>query len=316
MDSEIFEMLPMIFVIIAIYGVLIIGGLVSYILRALGIMRMSASRGLQNGWLGFIPLAAEYQLGKISGEVDAGKRKIKTPGLWLAIFPAIVYGIFFTIYFALIFSMVGIAESSRWDEPSVGAITGFFIGIIVIYILLIIGSILIYLLHGLVVHRIFSCYGNDQQPVFHMLICLFVPFGEAILLYRYGNKPIINRPSYMNVYTHGYPNYQQPYYYGQQPVYPGTYQQPPQPPHQNPAQYQPPQPPQQNPAQYPQQQQQNPMQYQQPQSPPQNPQYPTAGPEHTAAQAPAELHNIPTQPEQNGTQPDSQQDNQDNTPKE
>lgn len=240
MDDSFLGMLPMFFFVIIIYGLLGVVGLASYVLRGIGILRMSESRGLQNGWLGFIPFASEYQLGKIAGEVEFGKKTIKKPGVWLVLFPLITYGVFFVVYFALLFGMIGMADFGYgWSEPSPGAISAMVIGIVICYLFLCAGAIMICLLQGLVFHRIFSCYSDGQKPIFHMLVCLFVPLGSAILLASYGKKPMQHLPSYMTVYTQGYPNYQQyqqqyqqyqQYYYGNAQPQPPQYSQPAQPP--------------------------------------------------------------------------------------
>ncbi|HWP97657.1 MAG TPA: hypothetical protein VN426_12495 [Syntrophomonadaceae bacterium] len=45
-------------------------GIAMYVLKSIGVMKLADKRGLENSWLGWIPIADLYLLGTIVGEMD------------------------------------------------------------------------------------------------------------------------------------------------------------------------------------------------------------------------------------------------------
>lgn len=218
-------MFPFFIMIFVLYGVLCLLALAQYIVTAIGIMRLSASRGLSNGWLGFIPVASLYQTGKIAGEVEAGKKKIKNTGLWMALLPAIIYGVFFIVYFIFLFSMIGNAFSGDFfnygyhaSSQILSYFTGFFFFIIFLSVFLSVGSIVWSILYLLVLYKIFAVHYSGMRALFYSLLSAYIPLAQGILFMKIAKEPIVNPPEYML--------HPQPVYYGPQPYYGAAGQQP------------------------------------------------------------------------------------------
>lgn len=76
--------------ILSILGVALIvyGGL--YILKAIAVCKMAKKRGFKNWWLGMIPYANYYMLGKLAGPVRIFGIDVKNVGLFLLIFSAFI----------------------------------------------------------------------------------------------------------------------------------------------------------------------------------------------------------------------------------
>jgi hypothetical protein len=196
---EVFQMLMPLFVFIGIlYAAIMIVGLVSYILQGLAILNMSKARNLQNGWLGFIPIARDYQLGLCSKEIDIGNKKIDNPGLWMALAPFIynaAFGVGFTIvlipYFVGIISLVENPDSTDALMAFMGTVTTFVIGCFILALVMVVAQVFWYLVRFLVIHKIFSQYSTGQKPVFYLIIAMFVPLAEPILLYMHSKRRLL-----------------------------------------------------------------------------------------------------------------------------
>jgi hypothetical protein len=192
------EVLQVLGPILAIYGAifLVIGiaGLASYILRGLAIFNMSKARGFEYGWLGFIPYARDYQLGQIAGEIEFGNKKIKNTGVWLVLAP-ILYNVVVSVgaaimlvpYFMTIFSL----SYDPSPEEIMGPIVVLLISMFVFIVIALVAQVLFYLVWFLAIHKIFSQYSTGQKPVFYLIIALFVPLGQDILLFMHSKRPML-----------------------------------------------------------------------------------------------------------------------------
>lgn len=241
--SEFQELLPLVVFLIVIYGSLIVVGLASYIIQGVAILKQSRSRGLRNGWLGFIPYGKEYQLGKIAGEIEIRDKHVTNPGLWMALLPFIVSSAFGIIYGAMISSMLTPlmqAAMGGYYQPDITQMFSgqFYISMVLMYIVLLAGGVLIQMVRLLALHRIYASYYNGQRPVFYLIMSIFVPLAEPIILIRLSKRPMINPPQYM-LYPEqpyppqqGYPQYPQQPYYGDGQYNNGYQQQPYMPPEQ------------------------------------------------------------------------------------
>ena len=57
-------------------------GLVFYILKSIALMTMASKRGIDNAWLGWIPIADLYIMGVLVGEMDILNFHLDNLGLW------------------------------------------------------------------------------------------------------------------------------------------------------------------------------------------------------------------------------------------
>jgi len=188
------HIMPVFIVLGVIMFVSMAVGLVNYILRGLAINKMSKARGLDNGWLGFIPIAHKYQLGKVAGTIEYGNKKVKNVGLWLILAP-MIYGAVFTIgyvisLFPFIFSMVALGNDPAPEAVIAPMMT--FISIFTIFILImVVAQVFVMLFKYLALHKIFSDYNRGQKPVYYLILAMFIPLAESILLFKNSNKPLL-----------------------------------------------------------------------------------------------------------------------------
>ena len=188
------EVMAIIVPFLLFYGFLLLLALTSYVIRAIAVQRMSKNRGIANGWLAWIPLAMQYQLGEVGGSIDAGKLKLKKPGIWLILIPIINSVICLTLYVVMIlkfvFDIIKIGSRSYINESQAvldffGSVFGFAFAVAFVIMIL---SALYYAVRGLVLYKIYS-YGNlPQKSVLFLLLSLFVPLCEPILLLMNSNK--------------------------------------------------------------------------------------------------------------------------------
>lgn len=201
MHREFFEMFPLIVFIMAFYGIFGALAIAKYIINAVGIMRISTARGLSNGWFGFIPIAAQYQIGKIAGEVSTGKKKIKNPGLWLLIILAVMYGVFYVTYFSVfawIFSSISRGGYGRWNNgPEISMVFAPIMLMLLVLLVIIVCSYAYSILYIMTLNKIYVCNYETPQALFYTLLSGYIPLALGILLMKAAKAPIINPPEYM-----------------------------------------------------------------------------------------------------------------------
>ena len=114
--------LGFVFTFIAIiYLVLLAYVITNYVIRAIGLHRIAKNSGVENAWLAWIPLADLYLLGKVTGDVSLGNRKLKNTSLWLLLVPIIGGVISAGFYFGMIISVVvaGVGASAAGSAAAV-----------------------------------------------------------------------------------------------------------------------------------------------------------------------------------------------------
>ena len=206
--SELNEILPVFIMVIAAYGFMALFGLVTYVFQAVGILKISASHGKPNGWLGFIPYGANYQLGAVSGELEFGGRVMRKPGLWLVLLPLISFGVFFVMYIGIfIVFIVGAVNAGVTGDSPVAMIVMLTIGMFVAAFLMSFGLIVYNIICLMAYYKIFRAHYAGARPVFYMLLSAYVPLAAGILLIKTSGTPIIDPPEYMTRAPFGPPAY-------------------------------------------------------------------------------------------------------------
>jgi len=169
----------------------------NYILRGIAIWKMSANRGIAYGGLGFVPIVNRYQLGKLAGEIEFGKKKVKNTGVWLLVLP-IALGAVAVIGMILImvpytFRMIALDQYPYVSPEMIASpLIGFTVGIVLFTLVMIFAQAILYLFRGLALHRVFSLYHGGQRPVFYTILAIFIPLAESILLFKSRNKPLLD----------------------------------------------------------------------------------------------------------------------------
>jgi len=186
---------PIVTLFIVLVCVLYACLLLSYVMRGVAILKLSKKHNLSNGWMGFIPILCDYQLGTVAGEVPIGKKTVRRTGLWMVLWPIISVVAFLAIYIPVIFDMAfklfvlgSSPDPAQYFSAVSGSLAGIFAAIMVMYLFTIIYSIFYYM----VLHKIFSYYHNDSRPTFYALLCMFVPLAEPILLLTHSFKTPLN----------------------------------------------------------------------------------------------------------------------------
>ena len=181
----------------AIFGSLFLGWLVNYILRGVGIYKMSKNRGLSGGGLGFVPFVHRYQFGKLAGEIQIFNKKIKNTGLWLVFLPVISGIVLGGTYVASFIPMIisAIANPTAIDSNPLPFLHGIFGGLGIFVLLAVFAQIIINLIFGLSYHKLYSRYSGGQRPVAYLILTLFVPLAEGIIFFMHRDRQVIAEDS-------------------------------------------------------------------------------------------------------------------------
>ena len=95
--------------LVIFYAMMFVFGIAMYVMEGVSTLRMAKKTGVPNGWMGFVPVANVYLLGRIA---DAGTGKRKHAKRLLISYIALCASLipFFIIYVAAIFSMIAETE--------------------------------------------------------------------------------------------------------------------------------------------------------------------------------------------------------------
>jgi hypothetical protein len=137
-------------------------GIVFYILKSVALTTMASKRGIENPWLGWIPVADLYIAGLLVGEMDIMNYHLDNLGLW---FPVIIVG-----------------GSALSGIPLLGAIFAIALFIFVI----------------LFIHQLFSIYSPKEAVLYTILSILLglLPIFLFIVRNNEGNVPSDQTPQY------------------------------------------------------------------------------------------------------------------------
>ncbi len=185
-DSIIFVIMILYF---SIFAIMFAVGITGYILKGLGLYRMGQRRNISYAWLAWIPIASNFLFGKLAGEVDLGNRKIKNTGLWMLLFPLIVFAICI-VFFVVLFIITLSAGIISHQTDSVFAIGGIFPLYMIFILVLSIISIIMNIFYGLVYWTYFSHIKPNSTSLFYTMLGLFVPLALQINLFRVRDLPI------------------------------------------------------------------------------------------------------------------------------
>lgn len=189
--------------VLAIYlvvlGLCLLGWIISFIFRGIGMYKMGKAQGKTNSWLAFIPFARTYFHGELSGEIPLKKRSIKSPGVWLLIVP-IIYGVIFAVmYFFMIISILisAISAESRMRDymgyyvPS-SEMSGLLMVFVVFLVFVIIISVIYAAIKGgleiLINRQIYERYTTVNMATLHAVFSMIIPFYESVCMFIFGRR--------------------------------------------------------------------------------------------------------------------------------
>ena len=182
--------------LLAIYvGLLGLGGIIGlalYILNGIGIMKMSQSLNLRNGWLAFIPFVNIFAFGRVGEQyIKKDNKKSAKFSIWLLVLYillsilVIVLSVFLIIF---ILQLIVFAEDAIANDTSMtmdmfkGAIP-----VIICTFIILAVEITYIILFGICLWRTFSMF-NPQNSTLFLVLCIFFPIMVPILLFILRNK--------------------------------------------------------------------------------------------------------------------------------
>lgn len=189
--------------VLAIYlvvlGLCLLGWIISFIFRGIGMYKMGKAQGKTNSWLAFIPFARTYFHGELSGEIPLKKRSIKSPGVWLLIVP-IIYGVIFAVmYFFMIISILISAISA---ESRMGDYMGYHVpnsemsGLLMVFVVFLVFVIIISVIYAaikggleiLINRQIYERYTTVNMATLHAVFSMIIPFYESVCMFIFGRR--------------------------------------------------------------------------------------------------------------------------------
>lgn len=189
--------------VLAIYLVVLalclLGWIISFIFRGIGMYKMGKAQGKTNSWLAFIPFARTYFHGELSGEIPLKKRSIKSPGVWLLIVP-IIYGVIFAVmYFFMIISILisAISAESRMrdymgyhvpDSEMSGLLMVFVVFLVFVIIISVIYAAIKGGLEILINRQIYERYTTVNMATLHAVFSMIIPFYESVCMFIFGRR--------------------------------------------------------------------------------------------------------------------------------
>lgn len=196
-ESAVMGIIMVCLVVVLVCGIF---GLISYILKGIGMYTMAKRQGRDYAWLAFVPFARTYLHGELAGSIKLKKRTIQNPGIWLLALP-FIYGAVYSILYAIIW-FVGFGamlqldsysyysfERSRGMNIGTGTILGFVV-LMVVFALVVLAYTAIYKTFSILVnHQILERFTSKNMSVAHAILCTIIPMYESICLFVMRNRP-------------------------------------------------------------------------------------------------------------------------------
>ena len=88
------------------------------------------------------------------------------------------------------FGLFSLSDAAR-PEDIMSLFKTFMISLVFYVLITLTTQVILCLIKYLALHKIFSQYSAGQKPVFYMIIAMFVPYAEAVLLFRHRNRQML-----------------------------------------------------------------------------------------------------------------------------
>ena len=185
----------MIFIIIML--VCAIFGLLSYILKGIGMYTMAKRQGMDYAWLAFIPFARTYLHGELAGSIRLKNKSIQNPGIWLLALP-FLYGAVSSLLNAILW-FVGVGSLTKIFQNaflpygrvnlSGGAVMGIVV-LVLIFSVISLGYTAVYKTFGVLVnHQILERFTTKNMSIVHAVLSTMIPLYESICFFVMRNHP-------------------------------------------------------------------------------------------------------------------------------
>ncbi len=168
--------------LLVIYGVILavslLIGLANYIMYGIAILRMAKRAGVKNGWLGFVPCANEWMLGRLS-DVGSTRRHSGARILACSLVTLLGGGVSMILSFSIL------AAVTQNDLPSEAAMVGMAGAIMLISLLILAAAICLLVFYCMALYRIAQNFGGASASSFGIgliLTLFFCPIAMYIIL--------------------------------------------------------------------------------------------------------------------------------------
>lgn len=191
MDRDFFdglrELTPLLVFFAVFYGSLLLAGLASYLLRAIGLYKVCKHIYREPAGLAFVPIANQYIHGAAAGPIKLGKRTIKDAGVVMLVAPFVVGLVFVIMYIPLIIIMIVCFAGVELGNPAAGLVT-LMVAWVVFVVVIIAAQAFLTVLRALVNNNIFLNYVEPNVALVHTILSSLIPLYEAIYFFTLRNK--------------------------------------------------------------------------------------------------------------------------------
>lgn len=183
--EEIFELFGYFFIPFCIFTGFI--SLLFLILRGFGLYNMCKKLNIRNAWLSYIPITADYIMGKIAaGYIKKDGRKsadFSVPFLILSILKAICLGVLMVVGAGMIFSIASSALNAVQNDTEMTAdMFSSIIPFLSVYLITFAVAVAQMIIYYIVLWRIFAIYDYNNATIF-LILSIFFGFLAPIFIF-------------------------------------------------------------------------------------------------------------------------------------
>ena len=147
-------------------GIAFVAGVAQYIMNALAYLFLAKKVGVKNGWLGFIPIADLYLLGKIADVSSPKKNNAKR--LLISQLVMVLLAIVLLISTAII----GVSAAIAVGTSEIGAVTGAMIPFALVAVFFSVSAIFVAVYYYIACYRVCEDFGGKYSVLWFLGILL------------------------------------------------------------------------------------------------------------------------------------------------
>lgn len=177
-----------------------------YIIRALGIYKMSVSAGIANPWTAFVPVVNSYIFGRLAERYKRkdGKKSEKF-GLLLLIFEILTVITAVCLFIFTVLMLISVLSNAKlaYDNGTDMSLSQFssLIPVVIFYVLTMLSVVLRTVFHYIALWRIVAVYDYSNATLFTVL-SVFFSFLDPIFIFIIRNKePVFDPKERFPVFT-------------------------------------------------------------------------------------------------------------------
>lgn len=173
-------------IMLLLYGVLMLFSLLSYVISGVSLLKISKKLGVEKGWLGFVPMANYWLLGKLAEEDGKRYHPEKKPKKWSKIYltVGIVYLVLALLLSSafLVFSVVGSLGAAQ-SGSAAAAEMGILRGVVqLVYEAVLMAMAVVIMVVGYVVfYKVYHAMAGESAT-WMIVLTILVPVSQLVLL--------------------------------------------------------------------------------------------------------------------------------------